>query len=104
MGRILLAVFVLVCVLGHSMALKKDDCEGIYCIIIWSFFILWLLSGILFLPCLLLVCFAVIEKFDGTLSSQERKDSKVIEEKFRKFCKGTKGKENRFVSGGTDEF
>ena len=78
MDRILLAIFVLNFVLGHSLALKKDDCQ---------------------------VCFAVVEKFTATLTSQDRKDFRVITDKFREFCKGTKGKENRFCYyiGGLEE-
>lgn len=39
-----------------------------------------------------------MEKFSTGLTSDEKKDVKVIEDKFRTFCKGTKGKDNRFVS------
>lgn len=57
----------------------------------------------MFYTCLLtmashLVCFAVVEKFANGLTSDEKKDVKVIENKFRTFCKTSKGKENRFVS------
>jgi hypothetical protein len=41
---------------------------------------------------------AVVEKFANTLSSDVRSNTKKIEDEFRKFCKTTKGKENRFVS------
>lgn len=34
----------------------------------------------------------------GTLSDDARKDPKRIENEFRKFCKGVRNKENRFVS------
>lgn len=44
------------------------------------------------------VCFSVIEKFSTGLTSDEKKDVKVIENKFRTFCKTAKGKEHRFVS------
>ena len=41
---------------------------------------------------------AVVEKFANTLSADVRSDTKKIEAEFRKFCKTTKSKENRFVS------
>lgn len=44
------------------------------------------------------VCVAVVKKFSDTLDEVTRKDSKLIEDKFRDYCKGTKGKDNRFVS------
>ncbi|GFG35969.1 hypothetical protein Cfor_02933 [Coptotermes formosanus] len=42
------------------------------------------------------VCTAVVEKFANTLSPDVRSDTKKIEAEFRKFCKTTKSKENRF--------
>jgi len=45
-----------------------------------------------------IVCVAVVDKFSQTLSSDIKSDTKKIETKFREFCKGTKSKENRFVS------
>lgn len=44
------------------------------------------------------VCIAVVEKFVNTLSPNVISDTKKIEAEFRKFCKTTKGKDNRFVS------
>jgi hypothetical protein len=44
------------------------------------------------------VCIATIEKFVNTLDEAVKKDPKKIEEQFKKFCKGSKNKENRFVS------
>lgn len=44
------------------------------------------------------VCFSVMEKFAATLSSDDLKSVKVIEDKFRKFCKTSKGKDHRLVS------
>jgi len=41
---------------------------------------------------------AVVEKFANTLSPDVRSNTKKIEDEFRKFCRTTKGKENRFVS------
>nr|CAG4652222.1 EOG090X0F26 [Triops cancriformis] len=69
------ALFVL---LNVSAALKKDDCE---------------------------VCFHVVEKFAATLTDQDRKSPKTIEDRFRAFCKESKGKENRFCYylGGLEE-
>lgn len=49
-------------------------------------------------PFLHVVCFSVVEKFANGLTSDEKKDAKKIEEKFRTFCKTSKGKEHRFVS------
>lgn len=45
-----------------------------------------------------IVCVAVVDKFSQTLTEDIKSDPKKIEEKFREFCKGTKSKENRFVS------
>nr|CAG4641256.1 EOG090X0F26 [Eulimnadia texana] len=73
-----LSLLIAACALPHVWALKKDDCE---------------------------VCFAVVEKFSSTLSSSDLKDVKGIEDKFRKYCKSAKGKENRFCYylGGLEE-
>nr|CAG4650537.1 EOG090X0F26 [Sida crystallina] len=75
---LLIGVLVCLAVTQISWALKKDDCE---------------------------VCFNVIEKFAATLSSAELKDTKVIEDKFRKYCKNAKGKDQRFCYylGGLEE-
>ena len=40
----------------------------------------------------------VVEKFANTLSPDVRSNTRKIEDEFRKFCKTTKSKENRFVS------
>lgn len=45
-----------------------------------------------------IVCVAVVDKFSQTLSADIKSDPKKIETKFREYCKGTKSKENRFVS------
>lgn len=63
--------FSLVAILKISAALKADDCE---------------------------VCIATINKFVDTLDDSQKKDPKAIEESFKKYCKNSKGKENRFVS------
>lgn len=39
-----------------------------------------------------------MERFVNTLSEDVKKDTKKIEAAFKDFCKGTKSKENRFVS------
>lgn len=39
-----------------------------------------------------------MKKFSEDLEEDVRKDPKKIENAFRKFCKGAKGKENRLVS------
>ncbi|OXU19340.1 hypothetical protein TSAR_007526, partial [Trichomalopsis sarcophagae] len=51
------------------------------------------------------VCVATVNKFANTLSDDVKKDHKKIETEFRKFCKGTKSKENRFCYylGGLEE-
>lgn len=58
-------------VINLSSALKEGDCE---------------------------VCIATVDKFVATLDESVKKDPKKIEESFKKFCKGSKNKENRFVS------
>ncbi|XP_026473953.1 mesencephalic astrocyte-derived neurotrophic factor homolog [Ctenocephalides felis] len=42
------------------------------------------------------VCIKTIEKFSKALPESSKKDTKLIEEEFKQFCKGTKNKENRF--------
>ncbi|XP_026761089.1 mesencephalic astrocyte-derived neurotrophic factor homolog [Galleria mellonella] len=51
------------------------------------------------------VCVKTIEKFAATLSDDVKKDPKLIEGSFKKFCKGSKNKENRFCYylGGLEE-
>ena len=51
------------------------------------------------------VCVKTVEKFGATLSDNVKKDPKKIEAEFKKFCKGTKNKENRFCYylGGLEE-
>jgi Degradation arginine-rich protein for mis-folding. len=44
------------------------------------------------------VCVTVVEKFADRLTPEAKADTKEIEKAFKKWCKGTKGKENRFVS------
>lgn len=39
-----------------------------------------------------------MERFVNTLSEDVKIDTKKIEAAFKEFCKGTKSKENRFVS------
>lgn len=46
------------------------------------------------------VCINVINKFSENISDADKKDPKKIEAEFRKFCKTSKNKENRFVSIG----
>ncbi|XP_049783745.1 mesencephalic astrocyte-derived neurotrophic factor homolog [Schistocerca cancellata] len=68
----------LLALLGCGSCLKKSDCE---------------------------VCVTVMEKFSGQLSDDVRSKPTLIEDEFRKFCKATKGKENRFCYylGGLEE-
>lgn len=51
------------------------------------------------------VCVKTLDKFAATLSDDVKKDFKLIETEFKKFCKGTKNKENRFCYylGGLEE-
>ena len=56
---------------NFTVALKEGDCE---------------------------VCVKTLEKFADTLDEAVKKDPKKIEDHFRKFCKTSKSKENRFVS------
>lgn len=56
---------------SFTVALKEGDCE---------------------------VCIKVVEKFASSLDEAVKSDPKKIETEFRKFCKTSKNKENRFVS------
>ncbi|XP_072932240.1 mesencephalic astrocyte-derived neurotrophic factor homolog [Epargyreus clarus] len=51
------------------------------------------------------VCVKTVEKFAATLTDDVKKDPKRIEAEFKKFCKGTRNKENRFCYylGGLEE-
>ncbi|KAK2576678.1 hypothetical protein KPH14_005339 [Odynerus spinipes] len=51
------------------------------------------------------VCVATVNKFANSLSDDVKSDPKKIEEEFKKFCKNTKSKENRFCYylGGLEE-
>ncbi|XP_034254048.1 mesencephalic astrocyte-derived neurotrophic factor homolog [Thrips palmi] len=64
--------------IGTISALRSEDCE---------------------------VCIKVVHKFSESLSDETRKDPKKIEDEFKKFCKSSKSKENRFCYylGGLDE-
>jgi len=72
------AVVALLYLASESLALKEGECE---------------------------VCVSVLKKFSDDLDDGVRKDPKKIENEFKKFCKGAKGKENRFCYylGGLDE-
>lgn len=73
--HLLLAVAV---ILPFSTGLKEGECE---------------------------VCVKTIEKFAATLADGVKTDPKLIEEEFKKFCKYSKSKENRFCYylGGLEE-
>lgn len=43
------------------------------------------------------VCVKTVDKFSSSLKEDVKKDHKKIEEEFKKYCKTTKNKENRFV-------
>ena len=51
------------------------------------------------------VCVKTVEKFAATLSDDVKKDPKLIETEFKKFCKTSKNKEHRFCYylGGLEE-
>ncbi|XP_044743005.1 mesencephalic astrocyte-derived neurotrophic factor homolog isoform X2 [Chrysoperla carnea] len=51
------------------------------------------------------VCVKTVDKFSATLTDDIKKDPKKIETEFKKFCKATKSKENRFCYylGGLEE-
>lgn len=51
------------------------------------------------------VCTKTLDKFSESLNDDIKKDPKKIETEFRKFCKTSKGKENRFCYylGGLEE-
>ncbi|XP_034934850.1 mesencephalic astrocyte-derived neurotrophic factor homolog [Chelonus insularis] len=51
------------------------------------------------------VCVATVQKFAALLADDVKKDPKKIETEFKKFCKKTKSKENRFCYylGGLEE-
>lgn len=63
----------LIALAGFTAALKEGDCE---------------------------VCIKTTERFASSLDEATKKDPKKIETEFRKFCKTSKSKENRFVSSG----
>jgi hypothetical protein len=48
--------------------------------------------------CCVAVCITVVEKFASTLTPDIKSSTGKIEAEFRKFCKTSKNKENRFVS------
>lgn len=74
----LLMVVAAIAVFSTVSALKEGECE---------------------------VCVATLKKFAATLTEEEKKTPKEIEDRFKVFCKGTKSKENRFCYylGGLQE-
>ncbi|CAH2037927.1 unnamed protein product, partial [Iphiclides podalirius] len=60
-------LLILATILQITLALKEGECE---------------------------VCVKTVEKFAATLSDNVKKDPKLIEAEFKKFCKGSKNKEN----------
>lgn len=69
--RLFLVLFLAIFSLRNILALKEGECE---------------------------VCIDVLEKFRKGISDDVAKDPKKIETEFRKYCKTSKTKENRFVS------
>lgn len=74
----LISALAILAILALSDALKDGDCE---------------------------VCIKLIDKFSDSLPESAKKDPKAIEDEFKKFCKNTKSKENRFCYylGGLEE-
>ncbi|XP_015122894.1 mesencephalic astrocyte-derived neurotrophic factor homolog [Diachasma alloeum] len=74
----LISLLVILGIVFEASALKEGECE---------------------------VCVATVKKFAATLSDDVKKDPKKIEDEFKKFCKGSKSKENRFCYylGGLEE-
>lgn len=81
-------------------SLKEGDCEGKFLRKSLEFFkeTKEKYTSYVFLCTCIVVCIATVKKFGDTLDDQMKSDPKKIEEEFKKFCKGTKSKENRFVS------
>lgn len=69
--KIILGTFLCTLFFTLASSLKEGDCE---------------------------VCIATLNKFVDTLDEDVKKAPKKIEDAFRKYCKGSKNKENRFVS------
>ncbi|KAG8232392.1 hypothetical protein J437_LFUL012535 [Ladona fulva] len=76
--QIVLFIFCSLLAVTNVLSLKREDCE---------------------------VCISVIERFSQSLTDNVKKDTKLIESEFKKFCKNLKGKENRFCYylGGLEE-
>ena len=93
---VLCGLFLLCYIVSDCWTLKEADCEGIFIQIVYEKNLSWWWYLFVFS-----VCFAVVRKFDESLTAADKKDTKIIEEKFRKYCKTAKGKEARFVSSFT---
>ncbi|KPJ08313.1 Mesencephalic astrocyte-derived neurotrophic factor-like [Papilio machaon] len=78
MYKLSINLLLFAAVLQITLALKEGECE---------------------------VCVKTVEKFAATLSENVKNDPKKIEAEFKKFCKGSKNKENRFCYylGGLEE-
>lgn len=94
MKLVFCSLLLLTYVISECWTLKEADCEGT---LKYIYLIVLLAQRLLFFF-FYLVCFAVVRKFDESLTVEDKKDTKVIEDKFRKYCKNAKGKEARFVS------
>ena len=92
-SSVLLTFSIVIGLVYTVIALKNDECEG-KLIFDLSFSLIIYLSK----SDIVLVCINTVEKFVNTLSEDVKKDTKKIETAFKDFCKGTKSKENRFVS------
>lgn len=51
-----------------------------------------------FTPNVIVVCVKTVRRFGDSLDDATKKDYKLIETAFKKFCKTQKNKEHRFVS------
>lgn len=87
-GLVLLYTLVLT-----ALALKEDECEGKPIRFLsekqeYSFLTHFYYA----------VCIKTVDNFANSLDENTKKDTKLIEAEFRKFCKTSKNKEHRFVS------
>ncbi|XP_055607247.1 mesencephalic astrocyte-derived neurotrophic factor homolog [Uranotaenia lowii] len=76
--KLLISALLLAIFISFSHALRDGDCE---------------------------VCVKTVQTFASSLSEETKKDTKKIEEEFRKYCKTAKNKEHRFCYylGGVDD-
>lgn len=88
----LYTILALLVFANSALALKEGKCEGKNQIEI--FFLL----NIQVLFIISIVCVGVVNKLINKLSSEEKQNPQLIEDRFRELCLDTKKAENRFVS------